>query len=239
MLTRLTAQSAERKWRSALDPLAPGNASRLLRSYSSVSGSPSFSPSTEMRSERRKCRSFCVKGSPSTPVSPAASPSFARFDHFVEANGGFKHQQHIESVLANVLHNSGDLFALNDRLVDGLAQLLNQFAQTRCHGYLQERPHETSAERRRAVPPILRFCARQIGNAAESSSISPRVAATIINGMRPVTIGRALGISVRLVGRAAIRTLEGPAQPARQSRGGQFAGRCPGPAHRARGPLAA
>jgi len=32
--------------------------------------------------------------------------------------------------------------------------------------------------------------------------------------MRPVTIGRALGISVRLVGRAAIRTLEGPAQPA-------------------------
>lgn len=32
--------------------------------------------------------------------------------------------------------------------------------------------------------------------------------------MRPQTIGRALGISLRLVGRAAIRTLEGPAQPA-------------------------
>jgi hypothetical protein len=39
----------------------------------------------------------------------------------------------------DILHHPGDLLALDDRLMDGLAQLLNEFAQTGCHGYLQER----------------------------------------------------------------------------------------------------
>ena len=43
--------------------------------------------------------------------------------------------------------------------------------------------------------------------------------------MRPQTIGRVLGISVRLVGRAAIKTLEGPAaQPAGNSAPGSVPG---------------
>jgi len=46
----------------------------------------------------------------------------------IEADSGLKHQQHIETVLANVLHHAGDLFAFNDRLMDGLAELLDQFA---------------------------------------------------------------------------------------------------------------
>ena len=58
---------------------------------------------------------------------------------FVQADGGLQHQQHVKAVLADILHHPGDLLALNDRLVDGLAQLLNEFAQTGCHGYLQER----------------------------------------------------------------------------------------------------
>jgi hypothetical protein len=32
-------------------------------------------------------------------------------------------------VFADVLHHAGNLFALDDRLMDGLAQLLNQFTQ--------------------------------------------------------------------------------------------------------------
>ena len=59
--------------------------------------------------------------------------------NLVQADGSFQHQQHVESVLANILHHPGDLLALDDRLVDGLAQLLNQFAQTRFHRYLHKR----------------------------------------------------------------------------------------------------
>jgi hypothetical protein len=57
----------------------------------------------------------------------------------VQADCGFKHQQHVKAVLADILHHPSDLFALDDRLMDGLAQLLNKFAQTRCHEYLHER----------------------------------------------------------------------------------------------------
>jgi len=55
----------------------------------------------------------------------------------VEGNGGLKHQQHIEAVSADVLDHAGDLLVLDDRLMDSLAQLLNEFAQTGCHIYLQ------------------------------------------------------------------------------------------------------
>ena len=59
--------------------------------------------------------------------------------HLIEADGRLQHQQHVESVAAYVLHHPGNLFALDHRLMDRLAELLNQFAQTRSHGYLQER----------------------------------------------------------------------------------------------------
>jgi len=44
---------------------------------------------------------------------------------------------------------------------------------------------------------------------AEQKSESPRVAATIINGMRPQSIGRALGIGVRVATRVAGQRLAG------------------------------
>ncbi len=122
----------------------PGCASIVARGayFTSVPAS-SFSPSTEMRSERKKCRSFGVKvpdSAPASAVSSPASPFFSlRRHHFVQADRRLQHQQHVETVLADVLHHARNLFALDDRLMDGLAQLLNQFAQTGCHGYLQER----------------------------------------------------------------------------------------------------
>src|SRR5208337_890499 len=42
---------------------------------------------------------------------------------------------------------------------------------------------------------------------------APRAAATIINGMRPRMIGRALGVGVRVAGRMAGQLLEGHPQP--------------------------
>jgi hypothetical protein len=48
--------------------------------------------------------------------------------HFVQADGRLQHQQDVEPVAADILHHTGDLLALNDRLMDGLAELLDQFA---------------------------------------------------------------------------------------------------------------
>ncbi len=50
--------------------------------------------------------------------------------------------------------------------------------------------------------------------AASRKSKSPRVAVTIITGMRPQTIGRVLGIGVRVAGRIAGQHLAGHAQAA-------------------------
>ena len=172
-----------------------------------VSGpvSPS-SPSTEMRSDFRKCRSFCVKD----PASPPArrrlrrSRSSCRRNHFVEADRGLQHQQNIEAVLADVLHHPGNLLALDDRLMDGLAQLLNQFPQTGCHEYLQERRPRAKRRLRHEFSTLLPFPSESNpGAAAQRKHGAPRAAATIINGMRPRYIGRALGIGVRVTGRFA------------------------------------
>ena len=53
-----------------------------------------------------------------------------------------------------------------------------------------------------------------------------RIAVTIINGMRPQTIGRALGIGIRVAGRVAGQRLAGPSQPATavQAAAGQAVG---------------
>ena len=55
----------------------------------------------------------------------------------VESDGGLEHEQHIEAVTTDVLDDAGDLLVLDDRLVDGLAELLNEFAHTDCHRRLQ------------------------------------------------------------------------------------------------------
>jgi hypothetical protein len=59
------------------------------------------------------------------------------FFNFVEADGGFEHEEYIKSVLANILHDTRDLFAFDDGLVDGFTELLDQFAQARCHSFLR------------------------------------------------------------------------------------------------------
>lgn len=45
---------------------------------------------------------------------------------FVEADGGFEHEEHIEALLADVSDNPGDVLRLGDRLVNGLTELLDQ-----------------------------------------------------------------------------------------------------------------
>ena len=80
-----------------------------------------------MRRERRKFTSFLVKVPPA--ASAAASASLGFLGDFVKPDGGLKHQEHVETVLADVLDDAGDLLALNNGLVDCLSELLDQFAQ--------------------------------------------------------------------------------------------------------------
>ncbi len=56
------------------------------------------------------------------------------------------------------------------------------------------------------------FPRQPLATAASRKSGSPRVAVTIITGMRPQTIGRVLGIGVRVAGRMAGQRLAGHAQ---------------------------
>jgi hypothetical protein len=46
--------------------------------------------------------------------------------YLVQANRRFQHQQHIEALLADVLHDLRDLLGLGNRFMDGLPQLLNK-----------------------------------------------------------------------------------------------------------------
>ncbi len=74
----------------------------------------------------------------SGPVNRMGSvSSFA--GNLVETNRRFEHEQHVEAVLTDVLHHPGYLLTLDDRLMNGLAELLNEFTQAGCHGYLQKR----------------------------------------------------------------------------------------------------
>jgi hypothetical protein len=45
--------------------------------------------------------------------------------YLIQANRRFQHQQHIEALLADVLHDLRDLLGLGNRFVDGLPQLLD------------------------------------------------------------------------------------------------------------------
>ena len=83
---------------------------------------------------------------------------------------------------ADILHHPGDLLALDDRLMDGLAELLNQFAQAGCHGYLQGGGRrETAQERRGIYIPYFRNGPRATGNCRDCEKQPRTVAATIIS----------------------------------------------------------
>jgi hypothetical protein len=43
-------------------------------------------------------------------------------------------------MLADILHDTSDLLAFDDGLMDGFTQLLDQFAQARCHYFLRQLP---------------------------------------------------------------------------------------------------
>jgi hypothetical protein len=45
--------------------------------------------------------------------------------YLVQSNRRFQHQQHIKALLADVLHDLGDLLGLGNRLVNGFPQLLD------------------------------------------------------------------------------------------------------------------
>jgi len=65
---------------------------------------------------------------------------------FIEADGGFQHKEDVEAVLTDVLDNPGDLFAFDNGLVDGFTELLDQFAQARCHSVLRHLPARGMAQ---------------------------------------------------------------------------------------------
>jgi hypothetical protein len=44
--------------------------------------------------------------------------------NFIQADGGFKHEEDVEALLANVFDDAGDLLRLGDRLVNCLPKLL-------------------------------------------------------------------------------------------------------------------
>lgn len=57
------------------------------------------------------------------------------------------------------------------------------------------------------------FRCRKRSNRKLRAGGEKRIAVNIINGMRPQTIGRALGIGIRVAGRVAGQRLAGPVQP--------------------------
>jgi hypothetical protein len=50
--------------------------------------------------------------------------------HFVEANRGFQHEQHFETLFADILYHACDVLRLGDRFVNRLSKLLNEISQS-------------------------------------------------------------------------------------------------------------
>jgi hypothetical protein len=46
--------------------------------------------------------------------------------YLVQSNRRFQHEQHIETLLADILHHFGDLLGLGNRLMNCLSQLLDK-----------------------------------------------------------------------------------------------------------------
>ena len=101
---------------------------RRIAAYSGFDSlSSTSSPSTEIRRERRKFTSFFVKCAASGFRGSIRVLSLLR--DFVQTDGGLEHQEHVETMLADVLDHAGDLLALNNGFMDCLSELLDQFAQ--------------------------------------------------------------------------------------------------------------
>lgn len=159
----------------------------------------------------------------------------------VESDSGLEHQQNIEAVSADILDHAGDLLALDDRLMDRLAKLLNEFAQTCRHNYLQWPWPARGSQRglRRGFLYLTSAAARQQEQIVQSlRGRFGNVAATIIDGMRPQSIGRALGIGLRVAGRIATERLAGGAETAVQGSAASPAGQTKQAAGRAAGQTA-
>src|ERR1700759_5210919 len=67
----------------------------------------------------------------------------------VQADRRLEHQEHIESLAANVLHHARNLFGLGDGLMDRLSQLLDQLAHPCIHSRLLI-PHQGTRRLRRS-----------------------------------------------------------------------------------------
>lgn len=161
-------------------------------------------------------------------VAAVANGDFDRFGlafgHIVEGDGGFKHEQHIEAVLADILHNARDLVVLGDRLMDGFAQLLDEFAQTSCHEHLHGlRPVWEKAWA--AAWDLSTILPSRFGSKCETAQMDkkpPRNCRCYHHmGMKPQTIGRALGIGLRVAGKIAGQSLAAAAQPSSAAPAGQ------------------
>ena len=103
----------------------------------SVGGSMSMRESSSgrlMRRDFRKVRSLRVKG-PAATSCIGFGGVFGLFFDFVEADGGFEHEQDVEALLADVLDDACDVFRFGDGLVDGFAKLLDQvlYLLIQCH----------------------------------------------------------------------------------------------------------
>lgn len=46
--------------------------------------------------------------------------------HFVQPNRRFQHQQHVESVIPYLLHNTRNLLRVRNAVVDGFSKTLNE-----------------------------------------------------------------------------------------------------------------
>ena len=141
-------------------------------------------------------------------VAGLAGGSFFFVD-FIEADGGLEHQQDVEAVFADVLHHSGDLLAFNDRFVDSLSELLDEFAQVSVAAGCQ------------GLPPVWRRARERRGSAQVFTTLLPSDAGgnrgnrefcveqdPVVRcyhhiGMKPEKIGRVLGVGLRVAGRMA------------------------------------
>ena len=135
----------------------------------------------------------------------------------VEGDGGFKHEHHIEAVTTDVLHDTGDVLALGDRLIDGLAELLNEFTQTCCHRHLQgRRPTRGMRGQRHGINlPYFRCRPGASGHVRKQArKRREHLRCYHHSGMKAENIGRALGIGLRVAGRMAGQKLMGEAQTA-------------------------
>jgi hypothetical protein len=68
---------------------------------------------------------------------------------FIEADGGFEHEEDVEALLANLADDAGDLIGLADRFVDRFAQFLDKVFDLliQCHLPILRRAGLTTSRR--------------------------------------------------------------------------------------------